>query len=148
MPPAAPRGVLLGGVLGILDQQVDPTHELDQAPIATVDVAAPQAILHDPVRLMVGDVGDRNSVSLEAVAHAYCRVVQVVRAHDSVLDLDLAFLELAEADVGAQVAQWHGKVGVMHLPSEHIAQRTIQIARAVDGKAITWRKHGREERKT
>src|SRR5207237_4325109 len=142
--PAAPRVVLVGRVLRVLDEQVDAPHELDQAPITPVYEPAAQAVADRTIRLVIGHVGDCNAVRLDPIAHAHGRVVQVVGAYDRVLDANLAFLELGEVNVGPQIAQGYREIGEVHLACEHVAQGAVEIAGAVDHQVVAWQEYGGE----
>ncbi len=74
-------------------------------------------------------------------------LIQVVRADDGVLDGDLAFLELGELDFRAKIAERHRKIRVVHLPGQDVAQRSVEVARAIDRHVIARHEQRREERK-
>src|SRR5262249_43066041 len=56
-------------------------------------------------------------------------------------------LELGEVDAGAQIAQLHGKVRVLHLPRHRLFEALLKAERRVDVQLDAWNERGDEEGK-
>ena len=93
--PAHAIGVLLVGVLGIVDDEVGAAQERDVPLIAGM---VQDAVLRLPERLVVGHVGDGGAAVGHPVGDGGRGVVQVLRLHQHVADPEEAFLELGEVD--------------------------------------------------
>ncbi len=131
--PSHLAGQIFGrGVLRILDHEVGIRQELDVTPILAHQLARVPLRERAAVRLMVGRVHDDHAVHLEAIAERQHRMVQVPRGHPDVADREGALHQLVIADRRRQLIETHGKVRVLHLAGERVAQRFAKAARGED----------------
>ena len=122
VPPADATGVLLGRVLGVVDHDVGALQERDMAIVIAVrpHVAAPAE--GGVERLVVSDVAHGRAVAFEAVRERERRVVEVLRPHHDVVDLEHALDELVVADPPFELIDRDGEVRIAHLSGERLAQ--------------------------
>ena len=132
VPPADATGVLLGCVLGVVDHDVGALQERDMAIVIAV---RPHVAAHAEggvERLVVGDVAHGGAVALQAVRERERRVVEVLRAHHDVVDVEHALDELVVVDPASELIDRDGEVRIAHLGGERLAQRFVHASRPVD----------------
>ena len=83
-------------------------------------------------RLVVGDVAHGGAVALQAIRERERRVVEVLRAHHHVVDVERALDELVVADPAFELIDRDGEVRIAHLGGERLAQGFVHASRAVD----------------
>ncbi len=135
MTPADPRGILLGSVLCIVDNQIGIREEL-----GVPGVLAGHGLLLDllghsqssRVWLVVGRVNQRDPIGLQPVTERERGMIQILRSDPDVTDLEDALDEVVIAHVGAEIFQCKGKIRVLHLPSQSLAHGPVGAVRAID----------------
>ena len=131
-PQPTATGVLLGGVLGVVDHDVGALQERDVAIVVAVRSHVTARAEGGVERLVVGDVAHGRAVALQAIPERERRVVEVLRAHHHVVDLEHALDELVVADPASELIDRDGEVRIAHLGGERLAQRFVHATRAVD----------------
>jgi hypothetical protein len=114
-----------------VDHEVGTGDELDVpgvGPVARHVTARAERMIE---RLVVGHVAHDRSVALDPVAQRERRMVQVLRAHDDVGDLERAFDQLVVVHAGAELVQRHREVGIGHLPRERLVQGLAHTTRSI-----------------
>ena len=130
-PPDA-SGVLLGRVLGVVDHDVGALQERDMAIIIAVRSHVATHTEGAIERLVVGDVAHGGAVALQSIRKRERRVVEVLRAHHHVVDVEHALDELVVADPASELIDRDGEVRIAHLCGKRLAKRFVHATRAVN----------------
>ena len=72
-------------------------------------------------------------------------MIHLLRAHPHAVDFVGTFAQIFIADASRQLVQLHGKIVVLHLTRQHIAQRQMRAFRTVDLEAIIGLKERRKK---
>ncbi|CAA9230555.1 MAG: hypothetical protein AVDCRST_MAG20-1113 [uncultured Acidimicrobiales bacterium] len=129
---------LLRGVLGVVDEEVDPVAELEHR-VGDVEGATQRS-------LVVGEVGDGDAVPADPVAVGGTAVGDAADLHLGVADRHVPVVHVVEGDVTPEVGRPHGEVGRAHELVEGVLERLAPLRRAVDVEAGADAVDGHEER--
>ena len=98
-------------------------------------------------RLVVGDVADHGAIAFDPIAQRQRRMVQILRPHHQIADLEGSLDQLVIGDSRAELVQGDRKIRVAHLTGKRLVQRTAKSSRPVHVPPAT-AKQRLEERQT
>ena len=129
--PADLGGILVGRVLSVVDDEIRSREKL----LVSRVLASPRDGVTGGeaprVRFVVRRVDDDHARALEPVADGERGVMQILRRHLDVTELEAPLDEVVVAHRRSKVVEGEGKIGVLHLPGERLAQRGAEAARRV-----------------
>ncbi len=139
--PRALDLVLVGGVLRVVDEQVDAVAELEHvAGYVVVGVVGHGA---GPV---VGEVRDRHALHLDPEAERGVGVADPARPHLGAVEREVVVGDRLEGDVAAQLLGRDREVGRAHHLAEHGAERPVLLVGTDHGDVATAGRERQEER--
>ena len=136
--PVVLLGELVGGVLGVVDDEVGAVAQLEHR---VADLVA-AVVGH----LVVGQVGDDRPAHLDPVAVVGAHVGHGPHPHLGAVDLDVAVGDVVEADLAVQLLDRHREERRPHELVERLGQRARLLGRAVDVELRPRRQDRGEER--
>ena len=144
--PTDPDRVFGGHVLGVMNQQIGVLEEggVMNVGLADREVASVGQML--VVRFVIGRVHHGRSVCLEPISETQRRVIEVLRRHGDVTDLDDAFDEIVVVDSGSHLVGGDREVRILHLACQRVPDRVAQSARPVDVPGVPGSEQRGEER--
>src|ERR1700682_295785 len=98
-------------------------------------------------RLVVETVPPRCAVGFDSVAHRHDRMIEKLRRDPRAADCVDALGQVVVGDRGRQLVQRDGEVGVLHLATQDLMQRTAAAFRTIDRGGVPFDKGRGEERK-
>ena len=98
-------GVLGSEVLRVVDDHVGTLQELNVPGVVPVRQHVTARAERGIERLVVGDVADDGAIALDPIPQSECRVIQVLRPHHEIADLERALDELVVPDCGAELVE-------------------------------------------
>src|SRR6516162_6693854 len=98
------------------------------------------------MRFVVGGVDNGCVCSLEPISKGQCRMIQVAGCDREVRDFKGSFYELVVSDFCTKFVQLHGKVRILHLSFEGVAQRAAHSFWGIKVPCVARREERSEER--
>ena len=123
VPPACFRPVFLAGVLGIVDDQVRTSHELNVPLIARMMKKRPRRI---PEGFVVGHVGDGGTATTNPVGNCWRSVIEILRLDVDIADAEKSFFEFSVVKTASQFLQLHREVRILHLARKRVFETPLK----------------------
>ena len=147
VPPPDAGGVLRRVVLGVVNHDVGAGQELHMTGVVPTRQHVTTRAQRRVERLVVGDVADDGAIAFDPIAQRQRRMVQILRPHHQIADLEGSLDQLVIGDSRAELVQGDRKIRVAHLTGKRLVQRTAKSSRPVHVPPAT-AKERFEERQT
>ena len=131
MTPSDLGRVFGGRVLRIVDEQICVLEEIGMPQILPRDLPL-TGRQNARIGLVVTRVDDCDAVRLQAIAERERGMIEVLGRHSDVTDIEGAFDQVVIANGGVEPIERDGKIGVLHLPGERLAQGLVEALGTVD----------------
>ena len=118
-------------VLSIMDEKIRVLQKLGMPQVLPGDLPLPGCETAR-IGLVVARVHDDKAVCLQAIAQREGGVVEILRRYLDVADIEDALDQVVLANRGAELVERDGKICVLHLACERLAQRLAEALGAID----------------
>ncbi len=115
--------VLVGKVLGIVDQQIGTLEECGMVGVGRTRCEVTALGKGGVMRFVIGGIDHDDTVVLEPEPEAERRVIEVLRTHLEVTDPELTLDQIVIVDGRTHLLGRHREVRVLHLSGERFADR-------------------------